>query len=1231
MTANDNSSTSGYVASISSGGTTYDAWKCFNGTIGADDWDNWLSDGNYNTSDGDAIESGANEAATTTVSGITGDVRGEWVQLKLPKPIRLKDVALAPMMFAGTQYAKGRTPTKGVVAGSTDGTNWELIHSFKAGGLQSFPQNYYATSIGKFNSDKYYDYFRLIIEEVTGGTNGDRVALGEVCFYGHEEGSGSLDTTLKTVYNVPATTGTQLEVYYDGQNYTTGTTVNDLALPANNGTLNGGVGFDSTYKAFTFDGSSSQNITSSALGFTGDQPHTFSFWIKDNEMNHINTYVMHIGRTTHAASQNSSIEFRSDRMRWASYANDIEYPLTGITSNTWYHITGSYVGGGATPENKSLYINGKRFDDTGYNIFSGWEATAGDPLSFQSDAFVTLGSSTAIGTTHFNGSIANFRLYSKALNADQVKELYDYQKDYFLGSKSQVTLYKGHLGVGVTEPSGQLELAGDEKIQEYPPGRMNDYETLIPGHGVFTASASSGWGGFAYKPWGAFSKDTSVWISGNPTYNVGSGGNDGTAMSADTFKGINGSWLKLKLPYTINLKRFKIHGRHGSNERFVDATIYASTDDNNWDKIRSIQMPTSYTYETGVNFDAPNTSKYYDYFLIHITRVQTGTNQVGYANIGEWRLFGTPGPTTLDKGSLTLGRSLDVPRVSRYDVDTETPRPEKLLVDFDTTVNSSPTDISGKGKHGSFYNGAEYSAADKAFKFVGVDNNNQAANSSDTVRGTHGLSGTRPVHSHSVWFKQTTDANDYTWVCAVGTADLQQQSAILLSGSSSHPNRITFDCYNGWVTSTVTAELNRWYHVVATFNGGTTFNTTNCRIYVDGVDCTGPSSEVYNEQTFNLQGAILALGSTHNGTRGLTGLVSNYKLYNVVLEPSEVKKLYNLGRTGRSMVITDTAVGIGKAPEAQLDVRGAIYSTRQEAQSTIVRSRKNSSWESSHQPYDGKGFTIAREENPLGESGTDRYWQFNMHSNYNLHIASNGRYTCYISQNAADVSLNFTGQHRCFIKDVPFTQAKELEGLVVSSDQNKYIKMNDGIEKGSNAITTNESLPIVSLSKTQSDKKCFGVISSAEDSEIRSDQYGVFNSIFVKEKGDTRVYINSVGEGAIWVANTNGSLEAGDYITTSNVAGYGQKQDSAGLMNYTVAKITMDCDFNPETQPIQIIKRDETGENILDEHGQIQWEDHPTETEKAYKLRYLTVDGTQTDEANAVHTAAFVGCTYHCG
>ena len=314
--------------------------------------------------------------------------------------------------------------------------------------------------------------------------------------------------------------------------------------------------------------------------------------------------------------------------------------------------------------------------------------------------------------------------------------------------------------------------------------------------------------------------------------------------------------------------------------------------------------------------------------------------------------------------------------------------------------------------------------------------------------------------------------------------------------------------------------------------------------------------------------------------------------------------------------------------------------------------------------------------------------------------------------------MNFTGQHRTFVKDIPHANAINYEGMIVSADQNKYIKMSGGIAAGSNAITTNESLPIVSLTTKINDKKCFGVISTSEDPETRETSFGNFVSVEDKELGDTRVYINSVGEGAIWVTDINGPLESGDYITTSNVVGYGQKQDSEFLANYTVAKITMDCDFSPATQPVQRIVKElgnvnywasttysdvaldvfsnlaaenrrtvtttqysneegiitpteysnlesnvqatyseietvtyqkiereesmieqkgwplevrEEPVNVLDEHGQIRWEDHPTETEKAYKIRYLDADGKITTEANKVYTAAFVGCTYHCG
>jgi hypothetical protein len=267
----------------------------------------------------------------------------------------------------------------------------------------------------------------------------------------------------------------------------------------------------------------------------------------------------------------------------------------------------------------------------------------------------------------------------------------------------------------------------------------------------------------------------------------------------------------------------------------------------------------------------------------------------------------------------------------------------------------------------------------------------------------------------------------------------------------------------------------------------------------------------------------------------------------------------------------------------------------------------------------------------LERSGTTDRWTLAVDNGNSLCFFVNTNRKGYFLSGGTDSRVNFTGQHRTFIKDVPFTRAEELEGLIVSADNNKYVKMSGGVEAGSNAITVNESLPIVSISTKVKDKKCFGVISASEDPETRTEQHGNFVSQQDKESGDTRVYINSVGEGAIWVSNIGGTLESGDYITTSNVAGYGQKQDSEFLANYTVAKITMDCDFSPVTQPIQNIKKDETGENTLDEHGQIQWEDHPTETEKAYKIRHLDANGVITDEANVVHTAAFVGCTYHCG
>jgi hypothetical protein len=270
----------------------------------------------------------------------------------------------------------------------------------------------------------------------------------------------------------------------------------------------------------------------------------------------------------------------------------------------------------------------------------------------------------------------------------------------------------------------------------------------------------------------------------------------------------------------------------------------------------------------------------------------------------------------------------------------------------------------------------------------------------------------------------------------------------------------------------------------------------------------------------------------------------------------------------------------------------------------------------------------------------------------------------------------------------------------------------------------------IQLTNTENDKTVHGVISDI--------------------KTDTENYellIEHTGLGNAWVINTGSNINAGDYITTSNVTGYGKLQDSAFCMNYTLAKSTIDCDFTLQTTPIKqkirrlqdktywiktqqlldcslmaysnlsndirttktetyynayqntheidefsnvenytlqsVMKNEEPVEltesdmdfekysntyafntpfytepqtrdkyyrkqiskidnemegyepiveqemmDVLDDNGQVQWED-TGETRALYEMRYLTTDGSMTDQSNAVYTASLLPLVLH--
>jgi hypothetical protein len=64
----------------------------------------------------------------------------------------------------------------------------------------------------------------------------------------------------------------------------------------------------------------------------------------------------------------------------------------------------------------------------------------------------------------------------------------------------------------------------------------------------------------------------------------------------------------------------------------------------------------------------------------------------------------------------------------------------------------------------------------------------------------------------------------------------------------------------------------------------------------------------------------------NGGNDPFNGKISNFKLWNVALTAEEVAAEYALGRTGKSINLTDTSLCLGgTVPRAQLDVRGSAY------------------------------------------------------------------------------------------------------------------------------------------------------------------------------------------------------------------------------------------------------------------------------------------------------------------
>ncbi len=472
------------------------SWKAFNMTFSnADADDTWTNDEgiNYN---------GTGNTYNGNINLGTGAVNGEWIKLQLPRKIRLEYMKIWLRDNDST-----RIPEDWILYGSNDNLNWTPLLSITGQGAKN--ENQYSV-----NATSVYDYFAVVVTKISGQTNYFRIV--ELEYFGipeYDPNAAGMDVKVTSYPNVPNTDW--LEVYYDAKEPSsypgTGGTVLDLSGNQINGTLSTSGGFEDIngVKAFTSSGSTPHALTATTT-LNGSPAMSFSMWVKFDTFSSVNSIIYLLGNANVnnqmvwvAASSHGSKWLLANGGTGAYY----EYGNESLTLHSWIHVTTVYSGG-TYPDGLSLYVNGKLLN---YSSFNG----LGSSLTLPTNSPLFIGWYSS--GYEFDGSIANFRLFNRALTSNEVLQLYSYQKEYFGHGDLSMTLKAGRLGIGTSEPEAALDVRGDVHISgtlRKTKARMIRLESSSVG-----PTTQTGWQTYVSygETWTAYSSDPlySVSITGD--------------------------------------------------------------------------------------------------------------------------------------------------------------------------------------------------------------------------------------------------------------------------------------------------------------------------------------------------------------------------------------------------------------------------------------------------------------------------------------------------------------------------------------------------------------------------------------------------------------------------------------------------------------------------------------------------------------------------------------------
>lgn len=180
------------------------------------------------------------------------------------------------------------------------------------------------------------------------------------------------------------------------------------------------------------------------------------------------------------------------------------------------------------------------------------------------------------------------------------------------------------------------------------------------------------------------------------------------------------------------------------------------------------------------------------------------------------------------------------------------------------------------------------------------------------------------------------------------------------------------------------------------------------------------------------------------------------------------------------------------------------------------------------------------------------YQSFWAESKYSVGFMSNGATYDFYADGLNSVNYGpFTGGHDAFILETSTAKKGDLVAM-------KQILFSNGLS---------QTIGEVEVTSTLNDKRVFGVFNNnmVLSDALAGMPVGADLTVLHNMK---YIGVNALGEGKLNVCDSNGDISNGDYITSSNIKGKGQKQDDDLTHSYTVAKAMEDVIWADEVNGI---------------------------------------------------------------